>query len=222
LLVSLVSLVGLPYSVLLPIYARETHGDNPRLYGELMTAGGVGALAASLVIAWLGLRHSLYRITAGPVLTGVCLVGFAISPTLWLALACLFGAGFGFMLLLNTSNTLLQSLVPDEMRGRVLSFYAMSFLGMAPVGSLIMGTAADAVGVTTVLAASGVLCAFAGVAFGFHMPRWRPAVRAQLRRPRADLTPPTFPARTELEGRDDATAAGAFAASASEGDAKKA
>jgi MFS family permease len=217
LLVSLVSLVGLPYAVLLPIYARETHGNDPTLYGRLMTAGGVGALAASVLIAWLGLRYSLYRIAGGPLLTGASLIGFALAPSLWVALACLFGAGFGFMLLLNTSNTLLQSLVPDEMRGRVLSFYTMSFLGMAPAGSLIMGSAADAVGVTTVLAVAGFLCLFAGLAFAVHMPRWRPAVRAQLRRRPTDLTPPTFPARTELEGREDAATAGIVGTVAGDG-----
>jgi MFS family permease len=205
-LVSLVSLVGLPYSVLLPIYAREQLGGDPRAYGLLMTAPGVGALVASVLIAWLGLRRAVVRIAVGPILAGACVVGFSLAPSLWVGLPCLFGVGFGLMLLLNTSNTLLQSLVPDAMRGRVLSFYTMSFLGMAPLGSLILGSAADALSVTTVLAGAGVLCLFAGLAFAIHMPRWRSMVRAQLRARPGRLMSPTFPARTELEGRDDAAA----------------
>lgn len=204
LLVSLVSIIGLPYAVLLPIYARERLDGDPRMYGLLMTFPGVGALAASVLIAWMGLRHALRRVAAGPVLTGLSLVGFAFANPFWLALVCLFGTGFGLMLLLNTSNTLLQSLAPDRLRGRVLSFYTMSFLGMAPIGSLLMGSAADVFDVTTVFAAAGVLSVFAGSVFGVHMPRWRPLVRAQLGVARPAGVPPVFPTRTELEGRQEA------------------
>jgi MFS family permease len=203
-LVSAVSLLGLPYAVLLPIYARETFGDDPTHYGLLMTAPGVGALVASLVIAWLGLRFSMLRIAGGPVLTGACLLGFSAIDSLALSLAFLFGAGVGIMFLLNTSNTLLQSLVPDAMRGRVLSFYTMSFLGMAPLGSLILGSLADAVGVRVVIAAAGVLCAVAGGLFWTRIHEWRPLVRAQILGSAATTSLPTFPVRTELEGRADA------------------
>jgi hypothetical protein len=206
LLVSLISLVGLPYAILLPIYARETLGGDPHAYGLLMTAPGVGALAASVMIAWMGLRRALVRVAVGPMLTGGCLIGFAVVSPMWPALACLFGAGFGLMLLLNTSNTLLQSLVPDAMRGRVLSFYTMSFLGMAPIGSLVMGSATDVFGLTRVLATAGVLCLIAGSVFAVRMRRWRPAVRAQLRARRPVLVPPTFPARTGLEVEEEAAA----------------
>jgi MFS family permease len=108
------------------------------------------------------------------------------------------------MLLLNTSNTLLQSLVPDHMRGRVLSFYTMSFLGMAPVGSLLLGSAADVFDVSTVFATAGLLSVFAGLSFAVHVPRWRPLVREQLAARRANPAPPAFPTRTELEGRQEA------------------
>jgi MFS family permease len=204
LLVSVVSLLGLPYAVLMPIFARETMGNNPHGYGLLMTAPGVGALTASLVIAWLGLRYALVRIAVGPALTGICLIGFAATTSLWPGLAFLFGVGFGLMLLLNTSNTLLQSLVPNEVRGRVLSFYTMSFLGMAPLGSLILGTAADAIGVANVLSISGAFCLTAGIVFFVRTRSWHTSLEARLHSKIAAPSPPTFPARTELEARDDA------------------
>ena len=203
LVVSVVSLFGLPYAVLLPIYARETMGDNPRGYGLLMTAPGVGALTASLIIAWLGLRFALERIAAGPALTGICLIGFAATKSLGAGLPFLFGVGFGLMLLLNTSNTLLQSLVPDHFRGRVLSFYTMSFLGMAPLGSLLLGMAADALGVTKVFAISGAFCLASGIVVGLRTRTWRSSLAKQLS-PHGLPPPPTFPARTELEAREDA------------------
>ncbi len=203
-LVSAVSLVGLPYAVLMPIYARETLGNNPHGYGLLMTAPGVGALTASLVIAWLGLRMALVRIAAGPALTGICLIGFAATKALAPALAFLFGVGFGLMLLLNTSNTLLQSLVPDHVRGRVLSFYTMSFLGMAPLGSLILGIAADAIGVANVLMISGSVCLTAGIVVALRTRRWHTSLEQRLA-PRSSV-PPVFPARSELEARENAVA----------------
>jgi MFS family permease len=202
LLVSVVSLLGLPYAVLLPIYARETFGNNPHGYGLLMTAPGVGALTASLIIAWLGLRYALLRIAAGPALTGICLVGFAATKSLGPGLLFLFGVGFGLMLLLNTSNTLLQSLVPDEVRGRVLSFYTMSFLGMAPLGSLVLGATADGAGVVNVLTISGVCCLTAGTVFAMRTRDWSASLEEHLAP--YSPSPPTFPARTELEAREDA------------------
>jgi MFS family permease len=211
-LVAVVSFVGLPYAVLLPIYARETMGDNPNGYGRLMTAPAVGMLAASLLIAWIGLRHSFFRIAIGTTLAGAGLIGFALTRPLWPNLVFLFGTGFGLILLLNTSNMLLQSLVPDEMRGRVLSFYAMSFLGMGPLGSLVLGAVADLVGVRSVMIIAGTSCLSAGLIFAMQMGRWRPAVRAQLAASKT-LAPPTFPARTELEAREDAIAAPAISPS---------
>jgi MFS family permease len=204
LLVSLISFAGLPYTVLLPIYARERLGGDPHSFGILMTAPGVGALAASFLIAWLGLRHALRRVAAGPIVMGVSLIGFATANPFWLALVCLFGTGFGLMLLLNTSNTLLQSLVPDRMRGRVLSFYTMSFLGMAPIGSLLMGSVADLVATSFVFAAAGGLSLLAGISFGIRVPKWRPIVREQIRAQRAAPVPPVFPSRTEFESREEA------------------
>ena len=202
LLVSAVSLLGLPYAVLLPIYARETFGNSPSNYGWLMTAPGVGALAASVVIAWQGLRHALFRVCTGPILTGLCLVGFASTTTIWLNVACLFGAGVGIMALLNTTNTLLQSLAPDALRGRVLSFYTMSFLGMAPLGSLVLGSSADVVGVRPVVAAAGCLCLIAGSVFAARMRPWAPTVKTHLRNSRT-LSLPAFPVRSEFEGREE-------------------
>ncbi len=206
-LVSVVSLAGLPYAVLLPIYARETLGDNPAGYGLLMTAPGVGALAASLVVAWQGMRHAAARVAIGPLVTGACFVGFAAVNSPRIGLGFLFGVGFGILLLLSTTNALLQALVPDAIRGRVLSFYAMSFLGMAPLGSLVAGGAADWVGVRSVIAVAGGICLLAGLTFAVHLPRWRPLVKAQLRPWAVPDGLPPVPARTDLEGQLDAATA---------------
>jgi MFS family permease len=203
LLVCVVSLVGMPYAVLLPIYVRETLGDNPHGYGLLMTAPGIGMLTASLIVAWLGLRFARARIAVGPALTGICMIGFATTSSLAVELAFLSGVGFGLMLLLNTSNTLLQSLVPDHVRGRVLSFYAMAFLGMAPLGSLVLGAAADAVGIANVLIFSGISCLIAGTVFAARTRTWRTTLAKQLSL-LSSAPLPTFPVPTELEAGDDA------------------
>src|SRR5438067_7524894 len=125
-LVAVVSLVGVPYSVLMPVFANDVLGGGPHTLGFLMTATGCGALMAAL---WLAARKSVVGL--GRVIlyaTGVFaagLVGFSFSRILWLSAACLVLAGFGMMVQFASSNTVIQTIVDDAKRGRVMSFYTM-------------------------------------------------------------------------------------------------
>jgi hypothetical protein len=150
LLLGLVSLVGMPYTVLMPVFASDVlHGDAHTL-GFLMAASGVGPLFGAVTLA---LRKSVLglgrRIVAATALGGGALIVFGLSRHLWLSLAVLPLAGFGLMQQMAASNTILQTIVDDDKRGRVMSFYAMAFLGMTPFGSLLAGRLASQAGAPT-------------------------------------------------------------------------
>jgi MFS family permease len=178
LLLGLISLVGMPYTVLMPVFAdRILHGGAHTL-GFLMAASGVGALAAALLLTarrtvlglgvWIGLSAALF---------GVALVGFALSRSLWLSLAILPFAGFGMMQEMAVSNTILQTIVDDDKRGRVMAYYAMAFQGVAPFGSLFGGWLSDRIGAPETLVIGGALCVVFGVLFMWELPRLRKEVR---------------------------------------------
>jgi MFS family permease len=139
-LVGVVCLVGVPYSVLLPIYAGSILGGGPHTLGFLMTASGLGALLGAF---WLATRRGpegLHRvIPLAAIVFGAGLIGFALSRLLWLSLAFMVIAGFGMMVQFGSSNTLLQTVVDDKKRGRVLSFFLMAYFGTTPFGSLVAG-----------------------------------------------------------------------------------
>jgi MFS family permease len=136
--------MGMPYTVLMPIFADRILQGDSLTYGLLTAASGVGALAGALYLAArntvLGLGRTI--IWAGAVF-GLGLIGFALSSILWLSLVFLVLVGFGMMVLMAASNTILQTIVEPDKRGRVMSFYSMSFLGMAPFGSLFAGQLAQ-------------------------------------------------------------------------------
>jgi MFS family permease len=176
-LVALVSLVGLPYSVLVPVYAKDIlHGGADTL-GYLMGSTGAGALTGAIYLATrrnvLGLGRVI-PIAAG--LFGVALLGFAQCHTTWLALLLIYLLGLGMMLQLAASNILLQTLAEDSKRGRVMSFYTMSFLGMTPFGSLLVGLAATHIGVSVTLSIGGTLCIVGALLFASRLS----ALRAQV------------------------------------------
>jgi MFS family permease len=170
--VMLVSFVAIPYVVLMPVVAREVLGGDARTLGLLMGASGAGALAGAITLAW---RHGsqglgrLIPLSAG--LFGVGLVAFAACRTLWLCVVLMMATSFAMMLSLASSNALLQSLVEDDKRGRVMSLYTMAFFGTAPIGSLIAGALADRVGAPMTLALGGVCCAVAAAAFAPRLSR---------------------------------------------------
>jgi MFS family permease len=171
LLVALVSVCGLPYIVLMPIFATEVLGGGPRALGILLGAAGTGALSGGLMLATRSSARGLSRLVALSVAAfGVLIAGFSYSTSLILSTALLIPAGFTLMVQMSGSNTLLQTIVPDRMRGRAMSFFAMSLMGMAPFGSLFAGAVATRIGAPNTVAAGGVLCIAGALLFRFYLP----------------------------------------------------
>lgn len=182
LLLGTLSVLGMPYTVLMPIFADELLGGGPRTLGLLMGASGVGALIGALALAWRRELRGLGRwVMFGAVGFGVCLVAFAWSRSLPLSCGLLAFAGFGGMLQMAGSNTLVQAMAPDAMRGRVMAVYSMIFLGVAPIGALGAGTVAKYIGVPGTITIGGVACALAGIAFGVRLPSLSAGARALIR-----------------------------------------
>ena len=177
-LLGLVSLVGVPYSVLMPVFATQVFHGDPHTLGFLMTASGCGALLGALGLAARKSIVGLGRvIPSASVLFGAGLITFALIHNFYLALPCLAIAGFGFMVQMASSNTLIQTIVDDEKRGRVMSFYTMAFLGTVPLGSLIAGWLSSRIGAPRTLMAGGVCCIIGGALFARALPILRTHVR---------------------------------------------
>jgi MFS family permease len=178
LLLALVSLVGVPYSVLMPIFAATVFHGGPHTLGFLMTASGFGALGGAL---WLATRRSVVGLGRIIIIAsasfGVGLIGFSFAPVLSMAIPCLVVAGFGFIVQMAASNTIIQTIVDDEKRGRVMSFYMMAFLGTAPFGSLIAGWMSSRIGAPHTLLVGGVCCLAGTAWFATDLPAIRTAVR---------------------------------------------
>jgi MFS family permease len=194
-LLALISLVGMPYSVLMPIVASTVLHGGPHTLGFLMAATGVGALLGAVYLASRSSVLGLGRIIPiAAALFGAGLIGFGLSRQLWLSLFLLLVAGLGFMVQMAASNTLLQTLVDDDKRGRVMSFYTMAFMGTAPFGSLLAGAVAHRFGAPGTIVASGVGCLLGALWFARRLPGLRAEVRpiyAQL-----GILPPSIPAMT--------------------------
>ena len=178
LLLGLVSVMGMPYSVLMPIIADRILGGGPNAYGLLMSASGLGALggAASLMLR----RHirGLGRwVAVSSIGFGVSLIAFSFSRSLWLSALLLVPAGFFVMVEMAASNTLVQSMIPDRLRGRVMAVYSMMFMGMAPIGALIAGALAAPLGAPETVAIGGSVCIAGGLIFGAGLPRLRGPAR---------------------------------------------
>jgi MFS family permease len=183
LLLALVSLVGVPYTVLIPLYAGKILNGGPHTLGLMMTATGTGALAGAI---WLASRKSVLGlgrvIPISAAAFGAGLIAFAYSTTLWISLPLLLVTGAGFMTQMASSNTIVQTIVDDDKRGRVMSFFMMAFLGTAPFGSLLAGSMADRFGPPRTLLFGG-LCCLAGAAwFAAGLEDIRAAVRPIYRR----------------------------------------
>ena len=159
LLLALVSLVGMQYTVLMPIFAAQVLQGGPHTLGFLMGASGMGAVIGAMLLASrksvLGLGRILPIAAAG---FGVGLIALGLSRVLLLSLVLMLFVGGAMMTQMATSNTILQTIVQDEKRGRVMSFYSMAFLGMAPFGSLLAGALANRVGAPRTVMISGCIC----------------------------------------------------------------
>ena len=178
LLLGLVSLMGMPYSVLMPIIADRILGGGPNAYGLLMSASGLGALAGAASLTLRRHIRGLGRwVAVSSIGFGVSLIAFSFSRSLWLSAVLLVPAGFFVMVEMAASNTLIQSMIPDRLRGRVMAVYSMMFMGMAPVGALIAGALAAPLGAPETVAIGGAVCMAGGLIFGAGLPRLRGPAR---------------------------------------------
>jgi MFS family permease len=192
LLFALISLMGWPFMVLMPIFAGQVLHGGPHTFGFLVGAVGVGSLVSALsLVVRRSVRGLLKVIPIGASVFGIGLVAFGFSRSLWLSIPLMFITGFGMMQGVTTSNTILQTLVEEKMRGRVMSYYTMAFVGMAPFGSLLAGTLAHAIGAPRTVIISGVACIVGAVWFWSRMPAIRTDMRPIYQRlgivPRAEV-----------------------------------
>jgi MFS family permease len=176
-LLAIVSAMGVPYSVLMPVIAADVLHGGPGTLGTLMAATGVGALGGTI---YLASRHSVVGlgrvIAVATMVFGGSLIAFSASHVLWLSLILLPLVGAGFIVQMASTNTVLQTIVEDRFRGRVMAFYAMAFLGTSPIGSLIAGVLADRIGAQATIALGGTICVAAGVWFSTRLPLLRSIV----------------------------------------------
>jgi MFS family permease len=178
LLLGLVSITGMPYAVLMPIFADKIFHAGARGLGILMGFSGLGALMGALTLATRREVRGLGRwvaISCG--VFGASLIVFAYSRSFWLAAAGLVPVGFAMMTQMGASNTLIQTMAPDRLRGRVMSIYSMMFMGMAPIGALLSGVIAERVGAPFTVAAGGVIAIAGSIAFGLRWPELRAEAR---------------------------------------------
>jgi len=178
LLLGLVSLVAMPYTVLMPVFADKILHGGARGLGILMGATGVGALVGALTLATRsGVRGLGCWVAFSCGGFGVSLVLFSLSRYFWLSAALLLPVGFFMMLQMSSSNTLIQAMVPDHLRGRVMAVYSMMFMGMAPFGALFGGALADRLGAPITVSVGAVACIGGAAWFGRHLPKIRVEAR---------------------------------------------
>ena len=178
LLLAVVSAVGMPYTVLMPVIAATVLNGGPYTLGFLMTSTGLGALCGALYLASRPSVVGLGRVTLIAALVfGLGLIAFSFTRSLPVALVVLPIVGAGFMIQMAATNTVLQTLVDDALRGRLMAFYTMAFLGTAPIGSLMAGVVADRVGAPMTIRLGGLACVVAAAWYGFKLPQLRRIVR---------------------------------------------
>ncbi len=178
LLVAMTGLVGMPYVVLLPIFAGNVLGGGPRTFGFLLGASGVGALTGSLYLASRSTVVGLGRWIAGTAgAFGLAIIAFSFSRHVALSMLLVCIAGFSVVVQLAASNTILQTLVDDQKRGRVMSLYTVAFLGMAPLGSLMAGSLAAHIGAPNTVRLGGACCVLGAALFARQLPKIREIVR---------------------------------------------
>ncbi len=190
-LLGLVSLIGLPYHVLMPIFADRVLGVGAEGLGILMTATGIGAFLGALTMAARGdvrgLGHWVAAAAAG---FSVSLFLFSLSRSFWLSWFFLLPASFCMMIQISSSNTLIQSMVPDRLRGRVMSVYSMVFLGITPFGALLAGALSEPLGAPTTAGLGALVCLVGAGFFALRVPTMRDEARELIRRQAA----PSYPA----------------------------
>lgn len=178
LLFSLISLMGYSWSVLLPIFAAQVLHGGVTTLGWLMGAAGIGALTSAISLAFrksvVGLTRML-QVASG--MLGVALILFGLSHTLWLSIVLMVFVGFGMLQAASASNTIIQSLVPEDKRARAMSYYTMAFFGSAPFGSLFAGALADRIGASHTVMVTGTFCIAGSLWFTLELPKVNAVIR---------------------------------------------
>ena len=173
-----VSFVGMANATLMPVFAKDILHGNSKTYGFLMAAVGVGAVIGAIFLASrrsvLGLGRIIVLASS---IFGIGMISFSLSHALWLSLSLSLLTGFGMMVHMASSNTILQTMVDDDKRGRVMSLYTMAFMGMAPFGSLVGGSLAGRIGAPNTLIISGASCILGAFLFLRKLPALRIMVR---------------------------------------------
>lgn len=176
--VTLISVLGMPYTVLMPVIAAKVLHGGPHTLGILMTAAGVGALLATI---YLASRHTVIGlgkvIVVATIMLSAGLIAFSFSQTLFFSCAVLPFVGAGMMLQAAGANTILQTIVDEKLRGRVMAFYAMAVLGTQPVGSLLAGALAERIGAQHTIFIGAIGCLLSGAWFGLRRKRLAELVR---------------------------------------------
>lgn len=177
-LLAMINLAGVPYLMLLPVFATDVLDGGAHTFGFLMAATGLGALAGAAYLASRSTVRGLGRVAtfcAGAL--GIGLVLLSQTTVVWLVMVFLLITGFGMMVQTTSINTMLQTLVDDQMRGRVMSLYSVAILGMAPIGKLLYGMLANVIGAQVTVLLGGIGCISAAVWFGRQLPVLRESVR---------------------------------------------
>ena len=178
LLLGLVSLTGMPYTVLMPVFARDILHGNAHTLGFLFGAVGSGALIGAL---YLASRKSVLGLGKWIPIATTCfslgLIFFSFSRNIYLSILLMLITGFGMMMQMACTNTLLQTLVDDDKRGRIMSLYVMAFMGTAPFGSFMAGTLASTIGAPYTILSSGIICLAGAAVFAKNLPTLRKHIR---------------------------------------------
>jgi MFS family permease len=199
LLFALVSLMGMPYVVLMPVFAAQVLHGGAHTLGFLMAAAGVGALASALsLVLRKSVRGLLKMLPIAAAMFGSGLIAFGLSRAMWLSMALMVIVGFGMMQGLTASNTIIQTLVPEDKRGRVMSYYTAAFVGMAPFGSLLAGSLAHWIGAPRTVMITGACCIAGAAWFWTRMKPLRAAMRPIYEQ--LGIVPPRPPVTGEAMG----------------------
>lgn len=177
LLIAWISLLGMPYMVLMPVFATDFLHGGAETLGFLMGSSGLGALFGALYLASRGSVVGLGRtIAIASAIFGVCIGAFSLSRSFWLSMVLLLGAGCAMILQIASSNTIIQTIVEEDKRGRVMSLFTMAFMGMAPFGSLLEGSLASHIGAPNALLVNGACCLLGAAFFARKLPSLRAIV----------------------------------------------
>ena len=177
-MLALISLMGVPYQVLMPVFARDVFHRGPEALGFLMTVSGAGALLGAIYLASRKSVIGLSRVIAlSSGIFGVGIILFGLSKTILLAMPMIFIAGFAMMVQMAASNTVLQTVVEEDKRGRVMSMYTMAFMGTVPLGSIIAGGLADIIGAPNTVLIGGVCCVIGSFVFAGKLRALREKAR---------------------------------------------